>query len=473
MRRGRASGARRRGVAVLVIAASAATAAVAYVGPAQSQVTAASPPGYVLNTTFGAGGVMTFPSWTEVRTIAVLPDGSGLVQLDRLDTGGALVATGIAKLRPDGLLDGTFAAGASTPGIVEDSAEARAALAPLIDGGFFLGGRRFSASGAVDTAYGVNGYIAFNGFRFGNAPTALVELGDGRMVVITDARASNDCYLFVVDAAGTVGPLTTTGVLCAEAIPLRMPDGSRLVVVHEVSAGYRLLRIAPTGHLDATWGTGGIVTVDPALGQSTRLLAASPTPDGKILLLPQSSLLASGVIARIDVDGALDHGFGGVGWVGFAGTAQAFTVEDNAAPLLGVGYTFQLHPTMPYHPALLRLTPSGQVDAAFNTGGLQPGWFDVTEAGITEPANGGAQARFGADSLLVGLSFGATGGSPRVAALIELAPAPAPIPATTQPGPPSTVVVEPGITRAATATATALRLNLLGPPFSPRIGPGG
>lgn len=439
------------------LAACSVAVLVADVSSTSAGVTAAAPPsGYVLASAFGVGGVMTFPTWTDVRDIAVVPDGSALVQLDRRDSGGALSSTGIAKLRANGTLDPAFAPGGSMPGIVEDSAESWGSLTPLADGGFFVGSRRYGPDGAVDTAYGAGGYIAINGSMFANPPTALVELADHRVVMISDAAAFHDCYIFVVDAMGTPGALTATGVLCSEAIPLRMPDGSTLIVVHEISSGYHLLRLNPGGVLDTSYGTGGIVAVDPAIGISPRLLEASPTPDGSILLLPQGYVM-TGVIARIDVGGILDPAFGGSGEVAFNGIAQTFTVDDNSAPLVGVGYTFGLHPTMPYHPAMLQLTASGQINQQFNPSGLKPGWLDMTEVGISEPAGGGPQARFGSDQLLVGLDFGVTGTSPRLAALVELTPS-APL-ATTQPTPPPTTASKPSITAAATATAKAIRLG--------------
>ena len=438
------------------LAACAVAALVAGVSSKGAGVTAAAPlSGYVVAPAFGVGGVMTFPTWTDVRDIAVLPDGSALVQLDRRDPFGALSSTGIAKLRPNGTLDPAFAPGGSMPGIVEDSAESWGSLTPLADGGFFVGSRRYGADGAVDTAYGAGGYIAINGSMFANPPTALVELADHRVVMISDAVAFHDCYIFVVDAMGTPGALTATGVRCSEAIPLRMPDGSMLIVVHEISSGYHLLRLNSGGVLDTSYGTGGIVAVDPTIGISPRLLDASPTPDGGILLLPQGYVM-TGFIARIDVGGSLDPAFGGSGEVGFNGVAQTFTVDDNSAPLVGVGYTFELHQTMPYHPALMQLTASGQISQQFNPNGLKPGWLDMTEVGISEPAGGGPQARFGSDQLLVGLDFGVTGTSPRLAALVELTPS-AP-PATTQPPPPTTAS-KPSITAAATATAKAIRLG--------------
>ncbi|TPW15188.1 MAG: hypothetical protein FD127_936 [Acidimicrobiaceae bacterium] len=397
---------------------------------------------------------MAFPSWTDVRDIVVLPDGSALVQLDRHDSFGVLLATGIAKLRPDGTPDPMFAPGGSTPGLVE--VQPSGALTPMSDGAFFLGSRRFRADGAVDTAYGANGYIAINGSMFANSPTAIVELSDHRLAMISDALAFGDCYIFVIDALGTPGPLSSSGVLCTEAIPLHMPDGSILVVLHDIATGYRLLRLAADGSLDGSYGTGGVVAVDPAIGLSPRLIDASPTPDGGILLLPQGYFM-TGSVVRIRVDGSLDPSFNGAGTAAFSGVAQTFTVDQNSAPLVGVGYTFALHPDMPYHPALLQLTSSGQVNRQFNPTGIVPGWLDMTEVGITEPALPGPQARFGLDHLLLGMGFGATGTSPRLAVLVELAPAQrsGQVPGQT-PG--------SSITAAAYATAGADRLGVIADP---------
>lgn len=436
-------------VAVLLLA----TAVVNVVSGRATVAAPAPASGYVLASTFGDRGKLTFPTWTTVRDIAPLADGSALVQLDRHDRFGVLVQTGIAKVRADGTFDPSFAPAASTPGISETGAMG-GALTAMSDGAFFIGSRLYRVDGTVDTSYGVNGYVGVNGSMFANDPTSIIEVGGRRITMVSNASAFNDCYIFPIDASGSVGPLVQTGVLCTEAIPLSMPDGSTLVVLHEISTGYHLIRLTASGALDTSFGSSGVVTVDPAIGPTPRLIDAALTPDGGILLLPQSYSRSSGAIVRIHLNGRLDVGFGSSGAVPFSGQAQSVTVDQASAPLLGVGYTFALHPSTPYHPALLQLTSTGQVNGQFNPSGIRPGWLDMTELGIAEPAGGGPQAQFGSGRLLVGLNFGADGTTPQFAVLVELQPlSPTPI----SPAPPTPQAV----TVPAVATAKAVRLGVV------------
>ncbi|MBI5089386.1 MAG: hypothetical protein HZB15_11160 [Actinobacteria bacterium] len=387
-------------------------------------VRAGASSGYVLSSTFGDAGVVSFPSWTEVRRILPLADGSVLVQLERRDTGGYLLATGITKIRSDGMLDPTFAPGGSTPGVVDDGLSLWGALVPMSDGTFFVGSRRFLANGSVDTSYGVDGYVELNGFMVSLSATALVELSGERVVTVNRAAGFDDCYVFVIDASGTLGPLTSTGVLCDEAIPLRQPDGSTLVLVHEIGTGYHLLRLTPDGAVDTSFGMGGVVAVDPAIGITPRLIDAALTTDGGILVLQQGYSNQSS-IAKIHSDGSLDHRFNGTGRTTVNGVAQGWTVDGNSNQLIGIGYTFE-PPGAPYHPALLHLGDSGQVDTSSNPAGVEPAWLGMTELGINEPASLGPHARRG-DHVLVALGLGVTGTSSRVAVIIQLTPTSSPV----------------------------------------------
>lgn len=387
---------------------------------------AAPPPVYTPVSSVGVAGVVSFPSWSKVRDIDVLFDGSALVLLDRLNTGGVTIASTVTRLRADGSVVAGFASGAATPGFV-DLVTTSGSLVPMADGSFFVAGRRFRADGVLDTGYGVNGSMSSNGVAIAVGPAELVELRGGRVAVIREALGYG-CVIEVIEADGTIGPIVPTGARCTEAVHVPLPDGRRVVLVHELFAGYRLLFLTPDGALDTTVGGDGVLDVDAGLGPTPRLIDAVPTGDGGILVLPQSQALSSVYVARLGPDGLLDPAFGVGGISTFVGfTSTSMSVNAAGAPLVGVQWRPQPTKGFTAQPAYAQLTPTGQVDGEFNRDGRDRGWLDVTELGVTNPALPGPQAMLDAGHLMIGLATAPTRESPYVAAVMVLRSSTAPV----------------------------------------------
>jgi uncharacterized delta-60 repeat protein len=125
---------------------------------------------------------------------------------------------------------------------------------------------------------------------------------------------------------------------------------------------------APSGGLDAAFGSGGRVATDYQYtpGVSNARIGMALQADGKILLVGGLTLL------RFNADGTLDAGFGSGGQVHVPFTGGVFdTAQDVAVQADGkivvVGFTTTLAGQDDF--ALVRFDSSGAVDSSFGSGG--------------------------------------------------------------------------------------------------------
>ncbi len=351
--------------------------------------------GYTLGPEFGTGGVVQLPTpWTDVRDIAVLADGTALVEVDRHDVGGATLDTGVAKLLPNGALDTTFAATSPTPGIADIGAPA-GPLVAMADGHYFLGSRRYRADGSLDASYGANGYVALNGVMFGNTVLTLIETGNGHVSIVSNGGGFGGCSVFDVDAAGSVGPLTSAPSPCSQAVAVPLRDGSTAVVTHQFNGTYQLFRVDSAGAvMPALNGT--YPDVGMPLDSAATLVAGVQVANDDVVILLDDPLQESN-IARLGLDGRLDTTFGNNGVFPFEGTADAVTVDPEGKLVAANGYNHR-----PYDPALVSFTPRGSPDPAVNPGGVDPSWVHLSEVGFAVHSYGGPAVPFG-DGIMLGV----------------------------------------------------------------------
>ena len=126
---------------------------------------------------------------------------------------------------------------------------------------------------------------------------------------------------------------------------------------------------APSGGLDATFGSGGRVATDFQYtpGVSNARIGMALQADGKILLVGGLTLL------RFNTDGTLDAGFGSGGEVHVPFTGSGFdTAQDVAVQADGkivvAGFSSTLAGQDDF--ALVRFDSSGALDGSFGTGGM-------------------------------------------------------------------------------------------------------
>ncbi len=293
---------------------------------------------------FGSGGRATGPaSWlTGAGAVALQSDGKIVTAGKTYD--GSVFDFILARYTSRGSLDRTFGRGGTVTTAFGSPIAGASAVAVEADGKIVAAGQlanggqagfalaRYDASGSLDTTFGTDGRI-----------TTPVGGGEG-------------------------------GVASALAI---QPDG-RIVVAGSYSGGFALARYDADGSLDASFGSGGIVTT-PIGGLGGGAAALVLQPDGKVVAAGSGNTISkynpSFVLVRYDEDGSLDTGFGTGGIVstsfvdltacdGCSDEAAAVAVQPDGR-IVAAGQTC----VGPCEFALARYEPDGSLDTSFGSGG--------------------------------------------------------------------------------------------------------
>ena len=197
----------------------------------------------------------------------------------------------VARLKPNGALDTTFATGgiATIDFGGDDFGEAMARQA---DGRIVVAGRstaagavvaRLRATGALDPDFGSGGRVTLPG---GGSATAVLVQPDRKIVVAGNASIS---AMMVVTRLMPNGALDTTfdgdGTATIDfgstsdiaAGVVRQPDGKLVVAGYtQASEDVAVARLNPNGSLDATFGTAGKATVDFGVATFGNAVALAP-----------------------------------------------------------------------------------------------------------------------------------------------------------------------------------------------------
>ena len=248
-----------------------------------------------------------------------------------------IVFTGICMSQA-GQLDSSFATGGI---FITSDTQAFDAVADAIalqsDGKIVIGGEisslagilRLMPNGTLDSSFGNGGTITIN------VPTGL----GGGVQVIGVAIQTDDKIL-----AG---------------ISIINSDGTE---------SFNLARLNPSGNLDASFGSGGLVTTLP-FGQQRSPTVLALQADGKTILA------GDGVMARYATDGQLDLTFGSDGVAVLASSSvRAIAIQRNRQILVGGGgpardsFPPSLQ-TVSVAGLITRYNPNGSVDTNFGTSG--------------------------------------------------------------------------------------------------------
>jgi uncharacterized delta-60 repeat protein/uncharacterized repeat protein (TIGR01451 family) len=249
---------------------------------------------------------------------------------------------------------------------------------------------RYNPDGSLDPSFGVGGKVSTKFSGDEDWATSLALQPDGRIVVAGGVGIAAPNYDSAVvrylsdgslDASFGVGGLVTIdfdGQQDAVVAVALQADGKILTLngIHLLSVNpeWALVRYLPDGTLDASFGGGGRVITD--IGpQDDRPAALTLQPDGKILA---GGLTLAGAhnqiaLARYDPDGALDPTFGTAGIVTTAfpdANAGAFDLAVLPSGEILVGGSGPGAGDPDFGDLLLaRYLSDGTLDASFGTGG--------------------------------------------------------------------------------------------------------
>ncbi len=299
---------------------------------------------------------------------------------------------------PPGSLDGTF----GTAGVAQVDLAAEVTVSKIAvqaDGKIVVAGRkgvpntdadvlvaRLDANGSLDAAFGTSGTRVVDLGSTNDFGSDLALLGNGKIIV---AAVPGFCQgaLVQLDSAGALdGSFAAGGIfnlapgsggvaVCGFAMAVQPVDGK--ILLGGTNGDFALARFTPAGALDATFGTGGLVSTD--FGQNDQVFALALQADGKIVAAGGSQHSVTPftptavAAARYDpFAGALDSAFATSGL--FTKTLSATTSQelvDTVVPLAdGRLLLLARNGASANGYSLLRLTSAGLLDSTFGVGGI-------------------------------------------------------------------------------------------------------
>lgn len=366
----------------------------------------------ILDPSFGTAGVVEIGAGTSSGAYAVVARSAG----GFLIGGGVDGKASLVGLDLAGGLVGTFGdSGISSVNLDPDVEHLVLDAVELPGGGVVVAGvtaeghgflARTDANGGLDPTFGSGGVTKIGEESQLSAIelVSVIQSPDGRFFAVGSALSANQRIVTIVARFDSDGHLDTTfGTGGISRIALRASisdallaaDGSIYVsgaeYVEDATTVYTgtalVARVTPTGGLDATFGSSGVVRPDlggaidsfgqMALDSQGRLVVA-----GNVMDMPRDTSRA--VVARFLAGGALDTAFSGDGIAseafGTSDIGSSVTVrEDGRILLVGGSGT----PTS-YHAFAAQYLPDGTLDTEFGNGGsiviepAEPGY--VTEA---------------------------------------------------------------------------------------------
>jgi uncharacterized delta-60 repeat protein len=315
-----------------------------------------------LDSSFGTGGKLT----TQFRGGPLNPDWAFcvLIQAD-----GKIVTAGrtsfqntsdfaLARYNSDGSLDPTFGSGGKVMSDFRGSIDEVHGIAQQADGKLIVAGAsypdaivaRYNLDGTLDSSFGTGGRVITHLADKTLIPVSMQLQPDGKIVWLGWVYGDDDADLFIAryNPNGTLDSgfgsggevITDVSGHHDEAYGLALqPDGRIVVVGRWYEVGVYLnkstvVRYNTDGTLDATFGTGGKVTLDTLYNGA--YLAVAIQPDDKIVLGGSFFHLA-----RLNPDGTLDLSFGtnGRSTETLSGAIGALALQPDGR-IIGTGSSF-------------------------------------------------------------------------------------------------------------------------------------
>lgn len=336
-----------------------------------------------LDTTFGTNGVANGAN-PLIQTGPWAHDGNGKFVTVSGNSGGT--STQLARYLSDGNLDvnyGTSGVASISPNVYAGSicAQGTGVLVGGLVGGFGVVAR-VDSTGQLDTSFGTNGRVTLSA----TSQVLTITLDStGRIIVGTGTSVIRLSASGVLDSGfGTSGSTTVPTNSIAKIIEL---TGGSILAVGRENFDYTALKLTSAGLPDMSFGAMGRATIDfPAHGDDSAATVVQQT-DGKVVLFGTATGIsyAEFGFARLTTAGVLDttFGTGGLFMTGSNGDrAYDMHLQPNGK-IVGVGYGRYLgNLASPYRPYLVRITPSGALDATWGNAGRS--FFEyATDNGMT------------------------------------------------------------------------------------------
>ncbi len=342
---------------------------------------------------FGTGGmVMTAlqaSGTPTIRAVARQQDGKFVAATTITMSSGAVVA----RYNADGTYDISFGdRGVASSNLTRSIGAVGVAVQPdgkiVVGGnsGFGFGAIRLNADGTPDTGFGTGGGVSTQFPRAAGIAVGMILLPDGSiavyggLILMFPPGSSTRPAIVRYTANGTLaGGFGQDSVSPVAALVQR--DGKIVFAGSRIAGSgptdFGLVRFLAGGQLDASFGTGGIVTTDFSGDDSASALLIQP--DGQLVAAGRSG--SNIALARYGADGALDTTFGDGGRVitpspiCCSAGVSTLTLQQDGKLVAGGGAGT---PTRDF--ALARYNPNGTLDVRFGTNGTTVTDFGASDA---------------------------------------------------------------------------------------------
>lgn len=292
-----------------------------------------------LDTSFGSGGVVISGfglfGGLVVSSISIQPDGKILAAARGFNP-----AFVVGRFSPDGSVDTTFGTAGVSRTLPFNQPVLVNVLALQPDGKILLAGggflERLNNSGQVDTTFGINGAAPV----ISVSPTAIALQGDGKILLTTGLFPRGQAGM--VSQAGSISRYTADGALdtsfgvqgqaasVAQASAIALQGDGKIVVAGALTSnlfpppagndtGFGLVRYNSNGSIDTTFGKhGGVITDFGSSAPFAVDFALAIQSNGNIIAAGQAGprpvdftfVPSSLALARYTSDGRLDLTFG-------------------------------------------------------------------------------------------------------------------------------------------------------------------
>ena len=296
-----------------------------------------------------------------------------------------LLLCGLSTSAQDGSLDTTFNSTGPQPGVVATPIGAIAnnnAVVIQADGNIITAGTatqdfalaRYLTNGSLDTSFGVDGIVTTS-IGFNSSINALALQPDTAIIAAGTTISAEDVGSFTLarylsdgslDASFGTGGIVTTSIGNAAIFAVALQVDGKIVAIGTDSNNFVLARYLSNGSLDASFGTGGIAITPIGISTSSQAFGGAIQVDNAIVAVGTDG--TNFALVRYLPDGSLDASFGTGGVVvtpintessAFAGALQA------DGKIVAAGFTLSGNAF-----ALARYLSNGSLDTSFGVDGI-------------------------------------------------------------------------------------------------------